>query len=188
MIEKKYIDMRLMSDEETKLNQVIEILFVCLHRLLVEMKSDSVAVVFPDYRADLGHVGGRIRLIGPANKLEAISESLLGFGIKDNIKLSPIAEIPNGAKHRTFSRVQVKCNPERVRRRRMKRHGISAEEALIAIPDSMAKTNNYPFIQVKSSSTGQSFQMYFRVSEELSPVDGVFNSYGLSSTATVPWF
>lgn len=46
-----------------------------------------------------------------------------------------------------------------------------------------------PWLNLRSLSTGQSFRLFIRHGELLSaPVVGMFSTYGLSATATVPWF
>jgi CRISPR-associated endonuclease Csy4 len=71
----------------------------------------------------------------------------------------------------------------------MKRKGISVEEARQAIPDSVSKRSDLPFVMMKSGSSGHGFYLFI---EHLAPqetsVAGEFSRYGLSTTATVPWF
>jgi CRISPR-associated endonuclease Csy4 len=46
-----------------------------------------------------------------------------------------------------------------------------------------------PWINLRSLSNGQSFRLFIRHGDILAfPVGGEFSNYGLSSTATVPWF
>ena len=66
---------------------------------------------------------------------------------------------------------------------------VSLEEAARRIPDEVAQRTDLPFIQLKSSSTGQHFRLFVEhgaLQEHATP--GAFSLYGLSSTATVPWF
>jgi CRISPR-associated endonuclease Csy4 len=85
--------------------------------------------------------------------------------------------------------VQVKSSPERLRRRLAKRKGLTDEEAKRAIPLGAAERLNLPYVTIKSRSTGQDFRLFV---DQMPPMDhaifGSFNHYGLSATATVPWF
>ena len=46
-----------------------------------------------------------------------------------------------------------------------------------------------PWINLRSLSNGQPFRLFIRHGDILAvPVGGEFSNYGLSSTATVPWF
>nr|WP_308170279.1 type I-F CRISPR-associated endoribonuclease Cas6/Csy4 [Vibrio metschnikovii] len=46
-----------------------------------------------------------------------------------------------------------------------------------------------PYLDLQSSSTGQKYRKFFECGEKQPlPVSGKFDSYGLSQTATVPWF
>jgi CRISPR-associated endonuclease Csy4 len=91
--------------------------------------------------------------------------------------------------HRIVRRVQAKSNPERLRRRLAKRKNITLEQARELIPENAAQKLNLPFVTLQSASTGKLFRLFI----EHMPVqpesqNGDFSFYGLSSTATVPWF
>lgn len=110
-------------------------------------------------------------------------------GVNDHIESSEIKPIPSDVKYRTVSRVQVKSNAERLRRRSVKKGWLTEEQSLERIPDSQSKRCHLPFIAVKSLSTGESFRLFILQSElRDSPSTGMFSSYGLSASTTVPWF
>jgi CRISPR-associated endonuclease Csy4 len=71
----------------------------------------------------------------------------------------------------------------------MARKGISAEEAEQAIPDSAAERLDLPYVVLNSQTTGQQFRLFVehRPPQEQA-ASGPFSAYGLSPTATVPWF
>lgn len=111
------------------------------------------------------------------------------FGMRDHVTTSPAHEAPAGAERRGVRRVQAKSSPGRLRRRLMRRHDISEQAARQRIPDSAAETLQLPFVQLRSTSTGQSFRLFIaHTPAEPYAVEGVFSAYGLSQTATVPWF
>ncbi|GAA0234702.1 hypothetical protein GCM10009125_24560 [Castellaniella daejeonensis] len=63
------------------------------------------------------------------------------------------------------------------------------EEAVHAIPDSVEEQPDLPYVQLRSASTGQRFCLFLALGDpQPEAVSGVFNTYGLSSTATLPWF
>ena len=46
-----------------------------------------------------------------------------------------------------------------------------------------------PFLELESSSTGQRHRRFIQFGELLDePVEGFFDTFGLSKNATVPWF
>ena len=109
--------------------------------------------------------------------------------MRDHVNVGALAHVPAGATHRTLRRVQAKSNPERLRRRLMKRHGLDETQARERIPDNAAKTLNLPFLQLRSCSTGQTFRLFLSLGpEQPAPASGEFNAYGLSQNATGPWF
>jgi CRISPR-associated endonuclease Csy4 len=79
-------------------------------------------------------------------------------GMRDHTcKWAICCPVPANAQHRTVRRRQFKTNAERLRRRRMQRKGETAEQAAAAIPDTVERRPELPFVQLRSSSTGQSF-------------------------------
>lgn len=99
----------------------------------------------------------------------------------------PVPERVQG--YRTVSRKQFKSNPERLRRRLVRRHHLSPEEAELRIPDHLAHMTDLPFLQVKSASTGQHFRLFVEHGQlQEQSCSGGFSLYGLSATTTIPWF
>ena len=67
------------------------------------------------------------------------------------------------------------------------RHGLNEMDAAQHID--IIKTLPLPFINLRSQSTGQPFCLFIQhglLGDK--PVAGRFNAYGLSPTATIPWF
>ena len=86
-------------------------------------------------------------------------------------------------------RRQFKTSAERLRRRRMRRKGETADQAAAAIPDSVERQVELPFVRLNSASTRQPFCLF--IAQERGEEGGAgkgFNSYGLSQGGTVPWF
>ena len=62
-------------------------------------------------------------------------------------------------------------------------------DALARIPDSQQKPLRMPYIELRSLSNGNLMRVYVEHGPvQPHPQPGVFNAYGLSATATVPWF
>lgn len=187
-----YLDIDLRPDPEFAPHQLMSALFARLHRALVADPSLELAVSFPRHRADLRapHLGDRLRLHGSQAALNRLTAGDWLAGLRDHVAVAAApAVVPPGARHRAVRRVQAKSSPERLRRRLMKRHGLDAEEARRRIPDEAAETLGLPFLHLRSASTGQVFRLFVEhgpIGAE--PRPGRFNAYGLSQTATVPWF
>ena len=183
-----YLDIFLRPDPEIAAHQLMAALYTKLHLALVQLNSNTMGVSFPDYLEKPASLGKRLRLCGPAVDLQQLMALPWLGGLQDHINLSAVAAVPLQAGHRRFSRVQAKSNPERLRRRQMNRHGLTEEEARARVPDSCAETLTLPFVVLRSASTTQTFRLFLRCESASAATSGVFNAYGLSATATVPWF
>ncbi len=184
-----YIDIQLRPDPEFAASHLLAALYAKLHRALVQLGTDQLAVGFPGYASKPLGLGQVLRILGSADGLAKLMALPWLSGMTDHVQVSPMATVPAGVTHRQLSRVQAKSSPERLRRRQMKRHGLTQAQALDRIPDSAAQTLKLPFLPVRSASTGQVFRLFLRLGPASVPgLAGTFNAYGLSATATIPWF
>jgi CRISPR-associated endonuclease Csy4 len=182
-----YLDLTLRADPEFPQSQLLNALYAKLHHGLVSAQSNSIAIAFP--KASAKSLGACLRLFAAKAVLQAFMAQPWLSGMRDHVVMSDVLAIPVDAKHRRVQRVQAKSSPERLRRRQMRRHGLSAEAAHAKIPDTIAQSLTEPFLQLSSASTGQRFRLFLRLGAIVAKTEtGVFNSYGLSQTATVPWF
>ncbi|MBQ0959800.1 type I-F CRISPR-associated endoribonuclease Cas6/Csy4 [Ideonella sp. 4Y11] len=183
-----YIDIHLRPDPEFAEHQLMAALFTKLHRWLALVQSRQIAVSFPGYSESPVTLGPTLRLLGPAVELTRLMEHDWLKGMRDHADVRGMAPVPAEAVQRTLRRVQAKSSAERLRRRQMRRHNLSHEEALQRVPDSCAETLKLPYLRLSSASTGQRFKFFLRLGAPCPQASGEFNAYGLSTTATVPWF
>jgi CRISPR-associated endonuclease Csy4 len=184
-----YIDIHLRPDPEFAPHLLMAALFAKLHRCLAQVQSQHIAVGFPGYQEKPATLGNTLRLIGPVPELKRLMEHDWLQGMHDHAAVHPMAAVPPDAPQRTLRRVQAKSSPERLRRRQIRRHQLTAEEALERVPDRCGETLKLPFLALASTSTGQRFKLFLRMGPICTTADaGDFNSYGLSNTATIPWF
>ena len=188
-----FVDFHLLPDPELPADVLMGALYTKLHRALVmaEGSAGGIAISFPGYSARPGAIslGSSMRLLGSQPGLQALSDPGWMGGLRDQVTISGTATVPSNATHRSLRRVQAKSSPERLRRRLIKRHGIDEAEARKQIPDSAAELLSLPFLQLHSASTGQRFRLFLRLGQERATAEsGSFNTYGLSATATIPWF
>ena len=187
-----YIDIHLRPDPDFPAQVLLNALYAKLHKALVQLGTHSVGVSFPKHSNK--HLGDVLRLHGSSSDLTSLQAlSWLG-AMREMVQTSPIAAVPVTAKHRNVRRVQVQSSPERVKRRLVKRlmqrEGIGEDQAQARIEVPQASKLNDPFITLISSSTkGQHFRLFIRHDPVQAQAQaGHFNAYGLSSSATVPWF
>ncbi|MDA6210463.1 type I-F CRISPR-associated endoribonuclease Cas6/Csy4, partial [Escherichia coli] len=63
------------------------------------------------------------------------------------------------------------------------------EQAIERLATQAELRTDLPFLNMKSLSSQQQFKLFIRHGDLLTePVKGEFSSYGLSATATIPWF
>lgn len=184
-----YIELQLLPDPEFPANMLMNALFAKLHRGLVSSGEGRIGVSFPDVAQKGIGLGVRLRLHGTAPDLECLMAANWLQGMRDHLSCSPVNLVPANAAYRIVRRVQAKSSPERERRRLIARKGISAEAAVQAIPDSAAEMLRLPYLLLTSQSTEQQFRLFVEhLPVQKDAVWGTFSAYGLSSTATVPWF
>lgn len=185
-----YLDLTLLPDAETGAPILLGALYNRLHRVLVQQRLDTVGVSFPQYSMSPRNLGSTLRLHGS----EAVLQDLLAGdwlrGMRDHVRTAAVSAAPANAKYRSVYRKQFQSNVERMRRRRMKRKGETAEQAAVAIPDSAMQVPTLPYTHLRSLSTGQNFCLFIAMSAlQAESQQGRFNSYGLSDgRVTVPWF
>lgn len=185
----RYLDIAITPDPEFSAPLLLSALFGKLHRALVALQTDAVGISFPQYRERGRNLGNVLRLHGDAAELERLMTKDWLQGMRDHIRASGIQPVPDGAHYRTVRRRQFKTNVERLRRRRVARHGETPEQAREHIPDSVERHVTLPYLTIRSQSTGQSFCLFIEYGlVQGEPTPGAFNRYGLSNKATVPWF
>lgn len=184
-----YLDLELLPDPEFPATQLMSALLAKLHRGLHDLRRTDVGISFPDVETAAHGLGARLRLHGSAEALDRLLALNWLSGMRDHLRQGPLSPIPNPVSWRCVSRVQVDSNPERARRRLIKRHGLSEEEARQRIPDSAGKRCDLPYATLRSKGSGHSFRLFVRHGPLLdTPTPGPFGAYGLSNQASIPWF
>ncbi|MFE8032360.1 type I-F CRISPR-associated endoribonuclease Cas6/Csy4 [Thiohalocapsa marina] len=184
-----YQALRLLPDPEFSPTVLLNALFAKLHRALVDLPEPRVGISFPEYDAAGQSLGERLRIHGSAAMLAALSEQPWLRGMRDHIANGPITVAPETSHSVRVRRVQAKSSPERLRRRLLRRHGLTPEAAIARQPLRDGERLSLPWLEVHSTSTGQRFRLFIdqQVHPE-PPMSGQFSPYGLSATASLPWF
>lgn len=184
-----YIDIRVRSLPELADAHILNTVYSKLHLQLATLDTGGIGVSFPGVDEKKHTLGGSIRIHGSKSELEALMATRWTLRLHDYAMASPILDTPEGVLHRIVRRVQVKSSPERLRRRLIKRQGVSEEEAKQRILDEFAERTKLPFLNVQSRSTGQRFKLFIsHGSLQSVPSAGSFSAYGLSRAASIPWF
>lgn len=192
---KYYIDITLVPNSEENLAFIWSKLYAQMHLALVEMKNNNDVAIgfsFPYYNTHVFPLGDTLRIFAETKiVLENLDLDKWLNRLDGYIHRGVIKEVPSDTKEFvSFGRKQFKTNKETLARRQAKRKGISYQEALQNYQnfDEDKNKTKLPYINVKSLSTGKEMKLFINKSDIKEREDGLFSTYGLSNTSTVPWF
>ncbi len=192
---KCYLNITLLPNADIALYFLWEKLYQQLHLAFVENQNAdgkvSVGVAFPEYNIENNQLGNQLRLFSPSREvLEELKINEWLSRMIDYVQISNIHDVPEKVEnYACFKRIQPKSNNARLARRKAKRQGISYKEALAYFQSKEEQTSQLPFIHIKSHSSGKRYRLIIAQTETTNTLKaGSFNTYGLSSTNTVPLF
>jgi CRISPR-associated endonuclease Csy4 len=188
-----YLELRAIPQIEITEVNVINQVMQSLHQIIVNYQG-NIAVSFPLYNV-YKTLGGVIRLFGTEDELLKIEADIQRqSSINDYVILMPISKVPFTGKYLRLKRIQGK-NQHTLRRtlkRTQERLSAQGKWSEKVKQDIIKKWSHfhlqYPHLHMHSKSSGQKFILWIKQEKCLEPASGIFNSYGLSQTATVPDF
>lgn len=185
------MDIRLRPDPEFPEVFLLKALYSKLHRALFDLDANDIGVSFPQHRTGVKArtLGSHLRLHGAEEQLTALMQSGWLSGMRDHVMLTDIASVPADAQHINVKRRQFNTGSESRAKRYAKRNNVSVEDARRMYQKVAARKIELPYIQLASRSTQEQFCLFIEHGKpQEAATDGVFNHYGLSREATVPWF
>lgn len=181
-----YIEIRVLPDPEFSEEMLMAALVAKLHRAMGQRGQGDIGISFPAHGMKPGPV---LRLHGTRPALSELETFTWRKGLSDYCLSSDIQPVPVVSQWRCVSRVQVKSSAQRLLRRSVKKGWLTEEEAQQRLLTMQEARTDLPWLNMRSLSTGQSFKLFIRHGDVLAaPVSGTFTTYGLSASATVPWF
>ena len=180
-----YIDIKLHPDAEMPINRLLSAIYSKFHKALCDLESESIGVSFPAHRVLLGNL---IRIHGSSVKLAALQQLNWIGGLIGYCEVGQMQSVPENCKYRTLGRKQPTMTQAKLNRL-LKRGSITETEAKQYKAKMYAKGLDSPYLALQSGSNGHYHRRYieFSVLQE-KPITGQFDQFGLSRTATVPWF
>ncbi|MEX0964391.1 MAG: type I-F CRISPR-associated endoribonuclease Cas6/Csy4 [Pseudohongiellaceae bacterium] len=180
-----YIDIKLLPDAEIPATVLMNATYAKLHKILCDLGSKNIGVSFPKYKVTLGNI---LRIHGDESVLkDLLGKTWLG-GMNGYCKVSDVVPVPAEAKFRTISRKQSTMSQSKLNRL-LKRGSITEEDVKNYKAKMFTKGLDNPYLELQSGSNGHKHRRYIEFGELLDePVKGDFDQFGLSKTATVPWF
>ncbi|GAC19764.1 type I-F CRISPR-associated endoribonuclease Cas6/Csy4 [Paraglaciecola arctica] len=199
---KHYLDITLLPDAEANLGFLWQKVFQQVHIALVDNKvgdnESAVALSVVGYRDKTFPLGNKLRLFAASEDvLQKLDMQRWLNRLSDYCHLSSVKPVPVSVKqYARFNRKNVKSIEKKAQRRAI--HLAKPYEEVLAylIEEDKSKACKLPFINVESQDTkkregqGVSCQFLLFIEQTIfdAPVSGKFDCYGLSKTATVPWF
>lgn len=194
---KYYLDIKLLASEEITFGLLWRKLYQNMHEALVYVKKDigaseKVAFSFPAYGTEVFPMGDILRVFSTSKDvLKNLTNSNKLSVLVDYLDFGEISETLSNVKHVHFIRHKPKLTYiERVKKQ-AKRHNVSIEESFEHFKNSRYSTDKIfclPYVILDSGDTQQTYSIFIEKSEEIEEVRGTFDTFGLSKTATVPWF
>lgn len=181
-----YFDITLNADKELPENRLLGMAYTKLHKRLFDMNSRDVGVSFPAAQTTLGRV---IRLHSNKDRLAPLHAADWLGGLVGYCAVSEISAIPEKVEHRRVCRRQA--NKSFAKLRRLKKRGrVATKQQERSYKAAMfAESLAIPYVELVSASNGELHRRFIEISEPTQkPARGDFDSFGLSKSATVPWF
>jgi CRISPR-associated endonuclease Csy4 len=207
---KYYLDITLLPDAEANLGFLWQKVFQQIHLALVDNKvsanESAVALSIVNYcdkaAVDPNHkpfpLGNKLRLLADSEAiLQKLDINRWLNRLMDYCHISSIKTVPTDIKqYARFNRKNVKSIEKKAQRRAVHLAKPYDEVLAYLIEEGKSKACKLPFINVESQESkkqagkGVSCQFLLFIEQVLfdEAVNGKFDCYGLSKTATVPWF
>lgn len=180
-----YINITVLPDTEFPIAVLLNAIYAKCHKRLHDLAATDIGVSFPKAEQTLGTL---LRLHGTQERLQKLmAENWLG-GMSGYCEISPITAIPQKVTFRIVSRKQDTMSQSKLKRL-IKRGTIAKDQISTYRAKMHLKNCNYPYVEQKSSSNGQKHRRYIEQGTlREQPTQGSFDQFGLSKTATIPWF
>jgi CRISPR-associated endonuclease Csy4 len=180
-----YIDIQIQPDAEMRENVLLNKVYAKFHKALFTLQSNDIGVSFPEYRMTLGRT---LRIHATENRLSQLQQLNWLGGLSGYCKISAIKTIPDRVIYRTVSRIQTTMSSAKLQRL-IKRGTIAESEIKHYKTKIFQQGLDNPFLEIESTSNGHKHRRYINFGElKEIPTSGLFNQFGLSKTATIPWF
>ncbi|MEM9101265.1 MAG: type I-F CRISPR-associated endoribonuclease Cas6/Csy4 [Pseudomonadota bacterium] len=180
-----YIELFVLPDPEFTDAMLMSALFSKLHRYLGKNGQGKVGVSFP--KATKKSLGNHLRLHGNEAQLGDIKKDTWLAGLSSFVEASEVLSVPDTVEYYCIQRVQRKTAHNK-RKRVVSKGWLSEQEAQEKFPDEAEQLCKLPYVQIKSLSNSNAFKLFIQQSPQREKREGQFSSYGLSASATIPWF
>ena len=182
-------------DGDKKLYEIWSEVFNQVHIALADIKNkhsiDSIGISLPSYRYEekngktFAALGDKLRVFAPSQAdLEMLDLESWLSRLTDFVHMKSISEVGDKAKSHVVVKRYRHKDIEKVALDFAKHRGIDYETALTHCQEYKQSTKSYPYINLKSETTGVSYRLSILQEVVDSPAKGTFNTYGLNTMTT----
>jgi CRISPR-associated endonuclease Csy4 len=180
-----YINITIQPDVEMPINRLLNALYTKFHKALCDLKSTTLGISFPAYKILLGN---KMRIHGSSENLSELQRINWIGGLLGYCDVSEILSVPTDCQYRTVGRKQTTMSQSKLNRL-LKRGSITEQEIKQYRAKMFSRGLDNPYIEMDSGSSGHKHRRYLEFGElKQQPTIGQYDQFGLSKTATVPWF
>lgn len=194
-----YQELTIINNPELSLYELWSKLYMQLHLAFVEQKDANeqvpYGVSFPEYvnKEEDGRntisLGTKLRIFANnVDEFQALNLDKWLDRLTDYVHIKKPKPVVNVKYFLSVNRYRPKGSVEKLARRQAKHNGISITAATDKLGSYTQKLITYPFIKINSLHDKKSFSLCINQQKVNNSCIGKFNTYGLSKTATVPWF
>ena len=180
-----YIDLQLKPDAGMPVNRLLNAMYSKFHKALCDLKSENIGVSFPAYKVLLGN---KLRIHGSSANLATLQQLNWIGGLVSHCDVSQVLVVPKDHLHRSVGRKQTTMSQSKLCRL-LKRGSITEQEVNQYKAKMFTKGLDNPYLELISGSSGHKHRRYIEFGKlQGQPVIGNFDQFGLSKSATIPWF
>lgn len=180
-----YFDLKINPDSEMSKAELTAKIYTKFHTALCTMQTNQIGISFPKAQLDLGNI---FRIHSNESQLKELQNLNWLGGLIGYCEISQIQPVPVDSKYRVVS--AKRSNMGQAKLRRLINRGNIDEEGIKRYKRKMlSQWFDNPYIDLVSRSTGQIYRKFFQFGPiQAIAIEGTFDSFGLSKTATVPYF
>ena len=180
-----FIEVAIKPDAEMSESVLLNKVYAKFHQALLTLNASDIGVSFPEQDVALGLV---MRLHSTESRLLELEslqwlDELIAYCL-----VTKVTQVPDQCQHRTISHKQSTMTLSKLRRL-TNRGAISPAKAKEYRARISSEGLGDPFLELEGELNGERHRKYIVPGNLLSePVAGDFDQFGLSKTATIPWF
>ncbi len=184
-----YQNVTLLPDPELTAPILMNALYSKLHKALCDLSTTQIGVSFPEADKTLGTC---LRLHSDAAALKRLASTDWVGAMSGYCSLGEIKPVPGNVNYRAVFRRQPTMSAAKLRRLAARGSITEAEfEGYMAKASQRQRRmcKQLPYVELVSGSTGQRHRRYIEQGALCeTPTAGLFDQFGLSRGATIPWF